>query len=188
MTSTSTGTALPTGLVPGTYTIDPSHSEVGFVARHAMVTKVRGRFTGVDGTLTVGDDVESSSATATIAVASVSTGSPDRDAHLTSGDFFDAETHPTISFVATGVRSQGDGYVLDGDLTIKGVSKPVTLDLEFEGVATDPFGNQRAGFSASTDVDREAWGLTWNAALETGGVLVSKKIKLQLDVSAIKQA
>ncbi len=188
MTSTSTGTTLPAGLVPGTYTIDPSHTEVGFVARHAMVTKVRGRFTDVEGSLVIGDDVESSSATATIAVASVATGSPDRDAHLTSGDFFDAETHPSITFTATAVRANGDDYVMDGDLTIKGVTRTVSLDVEFEGVATDPFGNQRAGFSASTDVDREQWGLTWNAALETGGVLVSKKIKLQLDVSAIKQA
>lgn len=187
-TSTGTGTQLPTGLVPGTYVIDPSHSEVGFVARHAMVTKVRGRFSEFEGTLTIGDTVEQSSATATIKAASVSTGSADRDAHLASPDFFDAAAYPDITFAATGVRVDGDAYELTGDLTIKGTTRPVTLPVEFEGVATDPFGNQRAGFSASTDVEREHWGLTWNAALETGGVLVSKKIKLQLDISAIKQA
>lgn len=185
--STATST-LPTGLVAGTYVIDPAHTEVGFVARHAMVTKVRGRFTDVVGTLTFGETVEESTATATIQVASVATGSPDREGHLKSADFFDVETYPTITFAATGVRAEGDGYLLDGDLTIKDVTQAVSLPVEFEGVATDPFGNQRAGFSASTDVEREEWGLTWNAALETGGVLVSKKIKLQLDISAIKQA
>ncbi len=187
-TTTTTATALPQGLVAGTYAIDASHSEVGFVARHAMVTKVRGRFTDVEGTLTIGDTVEASTATATIRTASVSTGSADRDGHLTSPDFFDAATYPEITFVATGVQTVGGEHVLTGDLTIKDVTKPVSLPVEFEGVATDPFGNQRAGFSASTDVEREEWGLTWNAALETGGVLVSKKIKLQLDISAIKQA
>ena len=188
MTTLSATTTLPAGLTAGTYAIDPSHSEVGFVARHAMVTKVRGRFTEVEGTLTFGDDVQSSTATATIGVASVSTGSPDRDGHLRGADFFDAEQFPTITFATTGVRVDGDAYVLDGDLTIKGVTRSISLPVEFEGVATDPFGHQRAGFSASTVVEREDWGLTWNAALETGGVLVSKKITLQLDISAIKQA
>ncbi|GAB2690327.1 YceI family protein [Thalassiella azotivora] len=183
----TTTTALPTGLVAGTYTIDASHSEVGFVARHAMVTKVRGRFGDVQGTLTFGDDVAASTAEATVQVASVDTGSADRDGHLRSADFFDVENHPTITFRSTGVRADGDDYLLDGELTIKGVTKPVTLEVEFGGVATDPFGNSRVGFSAEADVDREDWGLTWNAALETGGVLVSKKIKLVLDVSAIKQ-
>lgn len=188
MASVSTGTTLPAGLTSGTYTIDPAHTDVGFVARHAMVTKVRGRFTEVEGSVTFGDDIASSTAAATIQAASVTTGSADRDGHLRSGDFFDVEQHPTITFAASGVRADGDDYVLDGDLTIKGVTRPVSLDVEFEGVATDPYGNQRAGFSASTDVEREDWGLTWNAALETGGVLVSKRIKLQLDISAIKQA
>ncbi len=180
--------SLPSGLVAGTYVIDPAHTEVGFVARHAMVTKVRGRFTDVEGTLTFGETVEDASATATVQVASVTTGSPDRDGHLRSADFFDAETFPTITFATTGVRADGDTYVLDGDLTIRDVTRAVSLPVEFEGVATDPFGNQRAGFSASTDVERDDFGLTWNAALETGGVLVGKKVKLQLDISAIKQA
>ncbi|GAB4068146.1 YceI family protein [Angustibacter speluncae] len=187
-TSTTTATQLPEGLVPGTYAIDASHSEVGFVARHAMVTKVRGRFTEVEGSLTFGDSVETSSANATIGAASVTTGSEQRDGHLQSPDFFDVATYPTITFASTGVRAEGGEFVLEGDLTIKDVTKRVTVPVEFEGTATDPFGNQRAGFSAAFDVDREDWGLTWNAALETGGVLVSKKVRLQLDISAIKQA
>ncbi|HZI98183.1 MAG TPA: YceI family protein [Actinomycetales bacterium] len=187
MSPTSTQT-LPVGLTTGTYVIDPSHTEVGFVARHAMVTKVRGRFTEVEGTLSFGDDAEASSAEATIKTASVSTGSPDRDGHLTSADFFDVEQYPAITFRSKGVQPDGDTYVLTGDLTIKDVTKAVRMPVEFGGAATDPFGNERAGFSAELDVDREDWGLTWNAALETGGVLVSKKIKLTLDVSAIKQA
>lgn len=181
-------TSLPTGLHTGTYAIDPSHSEVGFTARHAMVTKVRGRFPELEGTLVFGDDVASSSASATIQVASVSTSSPDRDTHLRGADFFDAEKYPTITFTSTGVRPDGDDYKLDGLLTIKDVTKPVTIDVEFGGVATDPFGNQRAGFSGEVEVEREEFGLTWNAALETGGVLVSKKVKLFLDIAAIKQA
>ena len=188
MTTLSSATTLPAGLTAGTYTIDPAHSEVGFVARHAMVTKVRGRFTEVEGTLTFGDDVASSSATATIRTGSVTTGSPDRAGHHKGADLVDVERYPTITFAGTGVRVDGDTYVLDGNLTIKDVTRPVSLPVHFEGVATDPFGNQRAGFSASTVVEREDWGLTWNAALETGGVLVSKKVTLQLDISAIKRA
>ncbi len=187
MTTTQTAT-LPTGLATGTYAIDPAHSEVGFVARHAMVTKVRGRFTDVEGSIVIGEDVASSSAQATIGVASITTGNADRDAHLKSADFFDADLYPAISFRSTGVRAEGGSYLVDGELTIKDVTRPITLDVEFGGVATDPFGNERAGFSAEVDVDREDFGLTWNAALETGGVLVSKKVKLVLDISAIKQA
>lgn len=173
----------------GTYVIDPSHSEVGFVARHAMVTKVRGTFRDVSGTITLADDFAASNATATMTVDSVDTGNTDRDGHLKSPDFFDAENNPQITFVSTGVRAiDGTDFVLDGNLTIKGITKPVSLDAEFNGSATDPFGNARIGFSAQTDVEREDWGLTWNAALETGGVLVSKRIKLALDISAIKQA
>lgn len=186
-TSTTTNT-LPAGLTTGTYVIDPSHTEVGFVARHAMVTKVRGRFTEVEGTLQFSDDPEASAAEATIRTASVSTGSPDRDGHLRSADFFDVEQFPAITFRSRGLEADGETYVLTGDLTIKDVTKPVRLPVEFGGAATDPFGNERAGFSAELDVNREDWGLTWNAALETGGVLVSKKVKLTLEVSAIKQA
>jgi polyisoprenoid-binding protein YceI len=186
--TTTTTTSLPAGLTPGTYVVDASHSEVGFTARHAMVTKVRGRFSDVEGTLVLGEDAASSSATATIRTASVDTRSADRDAHLRSGDFFDAETYPEIAFRTTGVRGHGDDYLVDGELTIKGVTRPVTFEVEFGGVATDPFGNVRAGFSGSTTVNRKDFGLTWNAALETGGVLVSEKVQLSFDVSAIKQA
>jgi polyisoprenoid-binding protein YceI len=186
VTATTTAIALPAGLVAGTYVIDPAHSEVGFTARHAMVTKVRGTFSDVDGTLDFGDN--GASATAVIKTASVDTRSADRDAHLRSADFFDADNFPEITFRSAGVRVSGGEYVLDGDLTIKDVTRPVTLEVEFGGVATDPFGNVRAGFSAETTVNRKDFGLTWNAALETGGVLVSEKVKLTLDVSAIKQA
>lgn len=175
------------GLTAGTWTIDPAHSEVGFVARHAMVTKVRGYFRDFSGAIEVAEEFESSSATATILTGSIDTRQNDRDAHLRSADFFDADNYPQIGFVSTGIRDvSGDGFVLDGDLTIKGVTKPVSLDVEFGGVSPDPFGNTRAGFSATTTVDRGDWGLTWNAALETGGVLVSKKITLTLDLSVIK--
>lgn len=179
-----------TGTIPtGTYVIDPAHSEVGFVARHAMVTKVRGRFHEVSGSITVAEDFASSSATATMQAASVDTGNADRNAHLHSADFFDVANHPEIAFVSTAIKDvDGDEFVLVGDLTIMGITHPVELAVEYEGTAQDPFGNVRAGFSATTVVERERWGLTWNAALEAGGVLVSKKITLNLDISAIKQA
>ena len=179
---------LPTGLQSGTYVIDASHSEVGFTARHAMVTKVRGRFSDLEGTIVIGTDEASSSATASIKTTSIDTGSPDRDAHLRSGDFFDVATYPEITFRSTDVRGSGEDYQVDGELTIKGVTRPVTLDVDFGGVATDPFGNVRVGFSGIVTVNRKDFGLTWNAALETGGVLVSDKVTLTIDVSAIKQA
>ncbi len=179
-----TATATLTGLSTGTWTIDATHTEVGFVARHLMVTKVRGSFTDVSGTVTVADELSGSHAEVVIKTASVSTGTPDRDAHLRSGDFFDVETYPEITFVSTSF----DGDTLVGDLTIKGVTKPVTLDVDFGGVATDPWGNEKAAFEASADVDRTDWGLTWNAALEKGGVLVSEKVKLVIDVQLAKQA
>jgi polyisoprenoid-binding protein YceI len=184
--STSTATALPTGLTAGAYTIDASHSEAGFTARHAMVTKVRGRFGAVAGTLVFGQDAASSSAVATIEVASVDTRDEGRDAHLRSADFFDVQTYPTLTFRSTGVRADGDGYLLDGELTIKDVTRPVTLSVEYNGAATDPFGNARVGFSGETEINRKDFGLTWNAALETGGVLVSDRIKVHVEVSAFK--
>jgi polyisoprenoid-binding protein YceI len=174
--------------VAGTWQIDPSHSTVGFVARHLMVTKVRGRFTDVDATVTVGDDPTASSVEAVIQTASIDTRSADRDTHLRSADFFDVEQFPTITFRSTAVRAvKGDRWALDGELTIKGVTRPVTLDVEFEGTAGDPWGGQRAGFTAETEIDREDWGLTWNVALESGGILVSKKIKLELEVQLVRQ-
>jgi polyisoprenoid-binding protein YceI len=171
-------------LTSGTWTIDPTHTEVGFVARHLMVSKVRGSFTDVSGTVAVAEDVSESVANVVIKTASVSTGTADRDTHLRSADFFDVETFPEMTFVSTGF----DGETLTGDLTIKDVTKPVTLDVEFNGVATDPWGNEKAGFEATADINRTDWNLNWNAALEKGGVLVSEKIKLVLDVQLAKQA
>lgn len=177
-------TATLTGLSTGTWTIDPTHTEVGFVARHLMVSKVRGSFTDVAGTVEVADDIRASVANVTIKTASVSTGTPDRDAHLRGEDFFDSEAHPDMTFVSTSF----DGATLAGDLTIKGVTRPVSLDVEFTGLATDPWGNEKAAFEAQGELNRTDWGLTWNANLEKGGVLVSEKIKLVLDVQLGKQA
>jgi polyisoprenoid-binding protein YceI len=169
-------------LPAGTWTVDASHTEVGFVARHLMVSKVRGRFADVTGTVEVASDVTASTVNVTVAMASVDTRNADRDGHLKSADFFDVDNHPTMTFVATSF----DGEDLTGDLTIKGVTKPVTFEVEFNGVATDPWGNTKAGFEAKAEVSRKDWDLTWNTALEGGGVLVSDKIKLLLDVQLAK--
>ncbi len=175
--------------ITGGYTIDPSHSRLGFVARHAMVTKVRGQFPDFSGTAHIDSETPANSKVdLTIQVASVDTGSPDRDGHLKSGDFFDAEANPTITFSSTSVERDGTSWAITGDLTIKGTSKSVTIDFDEVGSAQDPFGNVRVGFEGATTVSRKDWNLTWNAALETGGVLVSDKIKLEFDISAIRNA
>jgi polyisoprenoid-binding protein YceI len=175
--------------VTGDYTIDPSHSRLGFTARHAMVTKVRGQFGDFAGTAHVdAANPSASSVNVTIQVASVGTGSPDRDGHLTSADFFDVETHPEITFVSTSVERDGTDWTITGDLTIKGTSQSITIPFEETGSAQDPFGNVRIGFEGRATVNRKDFGLTWNAALETGGVLVSDKIVLEFDISAIKNA
>ncbi|MGA4955750.1 YceI family protein [Streptomyces lavendulocolor] len=174
----------------GTYTIDPSHSGIGFTARHAMVTNVRGAFTEYEGTLELdGTDPAASGASIDVTIASIDTGSADRDAHLRSADFFDAEQFPLMTFRSTAAEALGGtDYRITGDLTIKGVTKPISIDLEFNGAAKDPFGNERVGFEGKAELLRSEWGLTWNAALETGGVLVSDKIKLTFEISAIKNA
>lgn len=175
--------------ISGDYTLDTAHSRLGFVARHAVVTKVRGQFT--DWTATAHIDTANpaaSSVTLTINPASVSTGSPDRDGHLTSPDFFDTAAYPEWTFVSTQVSRDGNEWTVTGDLTIKDVTNPVTIEFEENGSAKDPFGNIRVGFEGDVTVNRKDWGLTWNAALETGGVLVSEKIKLEFDISAIKNA
>ena len=175
--------------ISGDYTLDVSHSRLGFVARHAMVTKVRGQFGEFEGTAHVDSaDPAASKVEVTIPTASISTGSPDRDGHLRSGDFFDVETYPTITFRSTDVSRDGATWTITGDLTIKDVTKAVTIDFEETGSATDPFGNQRVGFEGELTVNRKDWNLTWNAALETGGVLVSEKVKLEFDLSVIKTA
>lgn len=176
-----------TSLAPaGVWDVDPSHSNVEFVVRH-MFTKMRGRFGEFSGTIELGEDLSDSKAEGSIAAASIDTSNADRDAHLRSPDFFDAESHPSLSFRSTGVRPGGDGLLLDGELTIKGVTRPVVLDVEFTGWAADPFGGERAGFSARTEIDREDYGLTWNVALETGGVLVGRKIRIELEIEAVRR-
>ena len=183
-------TATSLSELTGTYSIDPTHSRIGFVARHAMVTKVRGSFNDFEGTAVLdGDDVTKSTATITLQVASVDTRQAQRDEHVKSAEFFDVAQFPTISFVSTSARQTGEGeFELVGDLTIKDVTKPVTIPFTSEGTAKDPFGNTRVGFEGSVVVNRKDWGLTWNAALETGGVLVSDKITLEFEVSAVKSA
>ena len=176
--------AIPTG----TYTIDPSHSEVSFTVRHAGIAKVRGVFSEFSGDVVVAENLALSAARAEIVASSVQTGDKNRDNHLRGGDFFNVETRPTWTFTSNAVKHDGDDLVLVGDLTINGITKPVELDVEYNGAATDPFGNQRVGFSAVTEVSRKEFGLTWNAALETGGVLVGDKAKIALEVSAVKQA
>ena len=165
-----------TTALTGSYTIDPSHSRLGFVVRHAMVTKVRGSFADFEGSVTV-----------SAAMASVTTGDEGRDGHLRSADFFDVEANPTMAFVSNAIEPDGtDDYKVTGDLTIGGVTRPVTIDLEFTGAAKDPFGNDRIGFEGRAEINRKDWGLEWNAALETGGILVGEKVKLELDISAVK--
>lgn len=174
----------------GTYTLDPTHTTLGFVARHAMITKVRGSFTDFTGTAHVdGQNPSASDVTVEIQVASVDTRNADRDGHLKTGDFFAIEQYPTITFRSTGVAATGPETVeITGDLTIKDVTRSVTIPFEFTGAAKDPFGNERVGFEGALDVNRSDFGLTFNAALETGGVLISEKVKLEFEISAIKQA
>lgn len=183
----STATA-PTKSLTGTYAIDPAHSRIGFVARHAMVTKVRGSFNEFEGSgYFDAEDPSRSHLELTIEATSIDTRNADRDAHLRSNDFFDMESYPQLRFASTSVEQVGDTeYRVTGDLTIKDVTQPVTLDLEFTGAAVDPFDNQRIGFEGQTTVNRKDWGVNWNAALEAGGVLVSDKVTLELEVSAIR--
>ncbi|HTW16088.1 MAG TPA: YceI family protein [Nocardioides sp.] len=176
--------------ISGDYTIDPSHSRIGFSARHAMVTTVRGAFKEFEGTAHIdAANPSASSVSLTIKTASIDTGSADRDGHLASADFFDAAVNPEITFRSTEVsKVDDDTWAITGDLTIKGATKPVTIAFDETGSAQDPFGNVRVGFEGATAVNRKDWDLTWNAALETGGVLVSEKVKLEFDISAIKNA
>jgi polyisoprenoid-binding protein YceI len=186
MTTLTTAPALAE--LTGTWTIDASHSRVGFVARHAMVTKVRGNFNEFEGTAVLdAANPAASTAQITIQAKSIDTRSSQRDEHLRSNDFFAMDEHPTITFSSTGVEQVADGeYELTGDLTIKDVTKSVTVPFTFEGLATDPYGNLRAGFEGSVVVNRKDWGVNWNAGLEAGGVLVSEKITLEFEISAIK--
>jgi polyisoprenoid-binding protein YceI len=171
----------------GTYEIDTSHSAVEFVGRHLMLTKVRGRFARFSGTVVVAEDPLQSSVDVVIAAASVDTGDERRDGHLRSTDLLDVEQYPTLEFHSTRLEPLGEHWKLEGDLIIRGVTRPVSLDVIYEGAAVDPFGNYRIGFTASTEINREDWGVSWNVPLETGGVLVGKKIQIELAVSAIRK-
>ncbi|MEU3795534.1 YceI family protein [Streptomyces fructofermentans] len=193
-TSTSVATATAPidpalAALTGEYAIDPPHSSIGFTVRHAMVTNVRGTFGSHEGTLKLdGAAPARSTATVDIDIASVDTGIDDRDAHLRSGDFFDADNFPKMTFRSRSAEQVGGTqYRIIGDLTIKDVTRPISIDFEYQGVATDVYGNERVGFEGSTQIQRSDWGLTWNAALETGGVMVSDKVKLTFDISAIKR-
>ncbi len=179
--------------ITGDYTLDVSHTRLGFSARHAMVTTVRGQFQDYTGHAHIDTANPAASTVAvTIQAGSIDTGNADRNGHLVSPDFFDVENNPEITFVSTEVEKHSDSgettWVITGDLTIKGVTKPVTIDFEQTGSAKDPFGNLRVGFEGSTAINRKDWDLTWNAALETGGVLVSERVKLDFDISAIQSA
>jgi polyisoprenoid-binding protein YceI len=184
----STTAAIATLPAAGDWMIDPGHADVAFVGRHLMFTKVRGRFPVLSGTVVVSDDPERSSVDVVLDVAGLSSGDRARDDHLRSADFFDVEEHPTARFTSRSVRWRGTSGTVVGDLTIKDVTRPVTLDVEFVGAARDPWGNEKAVFSASGTVNREDWGLTWNMALEAGGLLVSKEIRLAIDVEAVRAA
>ncbi|MEW2611019.1 YceI family protein [Streptomyces sp. NPDC047880] len=174
----------------GDYTIDPAHSTIGFTARHAMVTNVKGSFQDFTGTLHLdGTDPSRSTASLDVVMDSIETGNADRDGHLKSADFFKTDEFPAMTFRSTKAEALGsDEYRITGDLTILGTTRTLAIDLEFNGAAKDPFGNERVGFEGKAEILRSEWGLTWNAALETGGVLVSDKIKLNFDISAIRNA
>jgi polyisoprenoid-binding protein YceI len=174
----------------GDYTIDTAHSRMGFVARHAMVAKVRGGFDEFEGSAHIdGDQPENSSGSVTIQAKSIDTRNKQRDDHLRSNDFLDMDNHPEITFVSSAIKALGDDkFTVSGDLSIRGVSKPVEIEFEYTGTATDPFGNKRLGLEGSVVLNRKDFGVSWNAAIEGGGVLVSEKVTLEIEISAIKNA
>ncbi|HEX7100950.1 MAG TPA: YceI family protein [Acidimicrobiia bacterium] len=191
MTSETLTQAIDRSSLTGTYTIDPAHSRFGFVARHAMVTKVRGQFNEFDGTIEVdANDPTKSSAELVIQAASIDTRNAERDAHLRSNDFFAMDEYPEIRFVSTAIEPSDDEdhFRVTGDLTIRGVTKSVTFDLEFTGAAIDPWGNIRIGLEGSTVVNRKDWGVSWNTALEAGGVLVSENVTIEFEIEGIKNS
>ena len=187
---TITAESIP-GYKAGTWNIDPTHSTVGFSVRHLVISKVKGTFEKFEATFVTGENPLDTSVTATAQVLSINTNEENRDGHLRTNDFFDAETFPTISFVSTGVRvkdAEAGDYIVTGDLTIKGVTKSVDFNLEFGGFATDPYGNYKVAATVVGNIDREDFGLTWNAALETGGVLVGEKVTITIDLQAALQS
>ena len=187
MTATDTGalTAIP-GYVAGTWSIDPVHTEVGFAARHMMVSKVRGRFRTFSGQIVTGENPLDSSVTAEIELSSIDTGNEQRDAHIRSADFFEVETYPTMTYRSTGVRVEDGEYIVDGELTLKGVTKNVSLNLELNGFGPDPYGGTRAGFTATGELSRSEFNVAFNAPMANGGVVVSDKVTLHLEIEAVK--
>ncbi len=173
--------------VPGKYVIDPSHSTVGFTVKHMMFSKVRGSFKQFTAEINIAENVEDSSVSATIQMESIDTGDSQRDNHLRSGDFFAIDQYPEMTYSGNKVTKSGGNWVLDGELSIHGVTKSVPLTLEFTGSGVDPYGNQRVGFSASTEINREDFGLTTNVVLEAGGIMIGKDIKIEIELEAIKQ-
>jgi polyisoprenoid-binding protein YceI len=185
VTAQTTETAIP-GYEAATWTIDPVHSEVGFSVRHMMVSKVRGRFTNFSGQLVTAEDPAASSVTAEIDLASINTGNEQRDAHIKSADFFEVETYPTMTYASKGIRVEDGEYVLDGDLTLKGVTKSVPLHLELNGFGPDPFGGYRAGFTATGELNRRDFNVNFSAPMQNGGAVVADKITLHLEIEAVK--
>ncbi len=172
--------------VHGDYVLDTAHTTIEFVARHLMISKVRGRFTGFEGSIHVGEDPEDSKLVISVDASSIDTSEPNRDAHLRSGDFLETDKYPKLTFQSTKVQHVKDSeWKLTGDLTIRDVTKPVTLDVEFLGVSVSPWGTRPFGFEATTEIDREDWGLTWNQALETGGVVVGKKVRIEINAELL---
>ena len=187
MTTSAETTTVP-GYVAGTWTIDPVHSEVGFAVRHMMVSKVRGKFKTFSGELVTGENPLDSSVTAEIDLASIDTGAEQRDDHIRSADFFEVETHPTMTYRSTGVRADGGDYVVDGELTLKGVTKQVPLKLELNGFGPDPYGGTRAGFTATTEINRREFGVNFSAPMQNGGAVVADKISIHLEIEAVLKA
>jgi polyisoprenoid-binding protein YceI len=186
---TVTAVELP-GYVAGTWTIDPVHSEVSFTVRHMMLSKVRGRFDKFEGTITTAPDPLQSSVTATVDLSSVNTGNDTRDNHIRSEDFFHTEKHPTMTFRSTGIRADGDDFLLDGDLTLRGVTRPVTFKLEVNGFGPDPYGGTRAGFSATTEINRNEWNVSYNGPIPGAGtgMVLSDKATINLEIEAVLNA
>jgi len=182
--SATTQKTIP-GYVTGTWDLDPTHTEVGFAARHLMVSKVRGRFTQFSGSFVTADNPLDSSIEVEIDLSSIDTGNEQRDGHLKSADFFALDAHPKITYRSTGIRPNGDDFVIDGDLTLNGVTKPVSLDLEVNGFGQDPWGGTRAGFTAKGELNRKDFGVNWNAAVEGGGVVIGDRVQLNLEVEAV---
>ncbi|WP_211879890.1 YceI family protein [Pseudarthrobacter albicanus] len=179
---------LPEGLTTGVWTLDMSHSEIGFTVRHAGISKVRGRFNEASAEARLRDSLADATLHATVKTASFDSSDANRDGHVRGPDFFDVEEYPEMTFRATSLRGDGEDYVLTGDLTIRGITKPVDLEVEYTGVAVDPYGATRAGFSAEAEISRKDFGLTWNAALAAGGLLVGDKVKINVEAAMVKQA